>query len=376
MNCLSAVSGGAISYLRNLTPILSNIFDQSSEDHNLKLLIHESQRDLFPLIESSKCHCLKGKRPTGYSRIIWEKRNVPNLLHDENIDVIFVPYQISLPYKDVKQVLMIRNMEPFIFQNYKYSHLTWIRNHILRMQSKNSLNNADRVIAVSEFAKDFLIDELNFHADRIHKIYHGRSIDYSPGGDSEKDSEILNQLGINDEFLLTCGSLLPYRRCEDVIEAFYKCADSLNPGTKLVIAGSGTDKRYGRLISDLIANSPYSSRILSVGHVSQEIMSALYRNCRICIIASEIEACPNIAIEAMSSGCAIVSSDCRPLPEIFQNSSLEFQSRNIHSLVDQIRYCLENKQKVIEMKSRALKRADDFSWDYCAEETYNALTKW
>ena len=105
-------------------------------------------------------------------------------------------------------------------------------------------------------------------------------------------------------------------------------------------------------------------------------MISLYRRCLVCIIATEIEACPNIAIEAMSSGCTIISSDRPPLSEIFAGSSLVFTSRDVEGLSQHISACLSDDKLRTEMGKRALERSLAFSWQKCAEETYAALTEW
>lgn len=373
INCLSSVSGGAVSYISNIAPLLCARFNESHDGHRLIFLAHEEQKSLLQLVPDSQIIWINGKRPTGLSRILLEHLNMPRILRDEKIDVLFTTYQTGPLSNGTKHVMMIRNMEPFLCNGYHYSPGNWLRNRLLRIASARALRNADRVIAVSQFAKDFLVRKIGIDENRIRTIYHGRTAGFTADADPKTDLETIGKIRVGKNFLLTCGSLLPYRRCEDVIAAFNQCAGSLDADTQLVIAGAAIDSRYGRLIRRTIAASPYNNRILAVGHVSSQIMAALYRNCLLCIIASEIEACPNIATETMTAGCVIVSSDCPPLPEIFQGCSLEYRSRNIENLAAQIRKGLEDINLRNNKKMQALKRAEDFSWEKCAGLTYSAL---
>jgi len=376
MYCLSSVSGGAVSYLRNLVLLLSELFEKSSEKHSLYFLAHESQKELFPPLPDKQCKWIVGSRLVGWQRIVWERRNLARIIREMNVDVLFTPYQISSHVGGVKQVLMLRNMEPFLFKAYPYSMRSRLRNQVLQWQSSSALRSADRVIAVSGFADECLKNRLRIPSQKVRKIYHGRDTAFSHEGDRSDDLNQLFSIGVEGDFLLTCGSLLPYRRCEDVIESFNRCAGSIDSKIQLVIAGSGSDSRYAKTIHLAIVNSPYKDRILVVGHVSKETMISLYRRCLVCIIATEIEACPNIAIEAMSSGCTVISSDRSPLPEIFAGSSLVFSSRDVEGLSQQIRVCLSDENLRIEMSKRALQRSLAFSWQKCAEETFAALTEW
>jgi len=267
---------------------------------------------------------------------------------------------------------MIRNMEPFLFERYKYSTTTWIRNKILAAISASCLRKANRVIAVSQFAADHLVC-LDVPKEQIRTIHHG-SPSFRRSNDDAKEK--LAPLGITGDFILTCGSMLPYRRCEDVIRAFNSCMMTLPESTCLVIAGSGADEGYARLIRDIVASSPNPSRIKLLGNVPWETMVELYRSCMLCAIATEIEACPNIALEAMSAGCVIVSCNRPPLPEMFDGCVLEYEARDVDGLSRQILRVVKDKPLQRELSGRALRRASDFPWSICVKNTYTALTDW
>ncbi|NJL59068.1 MAG: glycosyltransferase family 4 protein [Desulfobacteraceae bacterium] len=170
INCLSSVSGGAVSYLRNLIPELVGVFEQSDEEHQVKILCHEHQRQLFPTISDSHCIIITDSYKAGYHRVLWEYSHLSSVLHKERVNVLFIPYQIGPKITGVKQVLMLRNMEPFLFHRYRYSLKTWLRNSFLNLMSSYSLTRADRIIAVSEFAKEYAINRLNIAEEKFREF--------------------------------------------------------------------------------------------------------------------------------------------------------------------------------------------------------------
>lgn len=376
INCLSSISGGAVSYLRNLLPLLHGKFSASGGRDQLLVLAHESQRQIFPELPQSACHIVTGKRQTGLGRLFWEHRNLNKLAKLSNADVLFVPYQIAPVNSGIRQVLMLRNMEPFHYHQYKYELKEQLRNAMLKVSTQRSLRKANRIIAVSQYAESHLTNVLGIPKERIRTVYHGRNPYFANRANATCDTILLNALGIGNNFILTCGSLLPYRRCEDVIHAFSCRPSEQREDCQLVIAGSGNDRRYRKLIDEAILSSGCANKIVVLGHVNQEIMAALYRCCSLCVIASEVEACPNIAIEAMTSGAVIVASDSPPLPEIFAGAALHFQSRNKSALVEAMTKAINDEKLRIELQQLALKRAQYFSWQHCAEETFRALTEW
>ena len=376
MNCLSCVSGGAVAYLRNLTPRLHGLFAESPGGNQLRILAHASQSDLLSDVPEDALILVNGRRPLGYRRLLWEKRHLPRIAAEHDVDVVFVPYQVGMHVKGLRHIFMLRNMEPFFYRGYNYGWRGGLRNNLLHRYSVRTLRMADRVIAVSQFAHDWLVHSMNVRPERVRTVYHGRDESFTPEGNADGDRQLLTQIGVRNGFLLTCGSMLPYRRFEDVIAAFALVADPSGNGLQLVIAGSGNERRYSEMVRRLAAQSLNPDRIVLPGHVDRLTMQALYRCCRICLVTTEVEACPNIAIEAMTIGCVIVSSNRPPLPAMFQGCSLEYNARDIRQMAEQIRKASESAPLRDRLRARALSRATAFSWKRCAKDTYAALTQW
>jgi len=369
INLLSSSSGGALSYLRNLVPLIARQFSESGE-HQLFLLLHSSQKnELAELDPSIKCVEV-AQQSNGYTRVLWEILTLPSIVKEKSIDVLFTPYQLAPVIQGTKTVAMIRNMEPFLFRKYRYDFKNFLRNSVLRMASIRTLKRADRVIAVSQFAAAYCLNALHISDHTLTTIYHGRDRRFSATPNAN-DDDALKLLGVTGEYLFTCGSMLPYRRCELIIEAFARWA--IDKDCELIIAGSSTDSRYQAYIHSLIECSPIAHKIKWLGQVTPENMRVLYRRCQLFVTATEIEACPNIGIEALSSGCHIVSSDNDPLPEIFTDAADYYHAEDTEELMTQFELHFARNDRV---NHKALTRAEFFSWEACSRATFKALTNW
>lgn len=371
MNCISAVSGGGRAHLRNISsPLLAEFV--AEEKNKLFFLAYADQLDLLNGIPKPNIIPVERPRLSATQRFMWERLRLPIIAASKNIDVIFTPYQVGVCLTGIKNVLMIRNMEPFYFDSYNYSLNTWLRNTILSAASRYCLRQADRVIAVSKFAANEL-EKIGIQSEKVIVAYHGSpAFSVSDHNESQK----LAQLGITGSFMLTCGSMLPYRRYEDVILSFERSSCALRSDTILVIAGSGADLGYKKTLLELVSASPHRDRILVLGEVPWRDMGLLYRNCVCCVIASEIEACPNIALEAMTAGACIIASDRPPLPEIFDGCAVIFEPRNVSVLAKCLDEVFYNGDMRNRYRALASKRALAFSWAQTARKTYCALTHW
>ena len=354
INLLSSGSGGAMSYVRNMVPLLAKRFHDSNE-HELVILAFQKHVDEMGDMPKSTTVIKVERERAGVRRVLWEMYAIQKIIDDNGVDVFYTPYQLAPNVEGVKTVSMIRNMEPFRFTNYRQVLKNFLRNVILKIGSERTLLRSDRVIAVSDYAMRECVDEIGVNLNQLKKIYHGRDTRFSPvkGIDGDK---LLGELGIDSEYIFTCGSILPYRRVEHIVNAFNIWQDA--PNYKLVIAGSGNDQRYASLLRRFIEKSPAPENILLIGHVSPETMRVLYRNCRLFITATDIEACPNMGIEALSSGCNILSSSNEPMPEIFQDAAQYYSSEDLSSLTNALPSAWRCADDV---NAKAVQRAEDFS---------------
>ncbi len=91
-------------------------------------------------------------------------------------------------------------------------------------------------------------------------------------------------------------------------------------------------------------------------------------------MTSRIEACPNIALEAMSHGCLCLSADNPPLPEFFREAAFYYQAQQADSLVAAIIAAINlTPEENEKLRARARARAQEFTWENTAEQTIREL---
>jgi glycosyltransferase involved in cell wall biosynthesis len=348
--------------------------------HSLHLLAYEDQkRFIGEAAGEVEFLTLPGRRPqvVAYAvRSVWNLGRLRAVVRAQSPDVLFVPYQMSSSFSGTRLVLMLRNMEPFFHRRYEYSTYQRLRNYLLASGTHRSLRAADRVIAVSDFARDIARDRVGVRESRIRRIYHGRDGAYSPVDHESEDQLVLDQLQISSPFILNCAAMRPYSRAEDVIDAFRTLVSAGDSTVTLVLAGEGDDRRYMRTIRAAARGSAVSHRIRVLGFVKQELLRTLYRRCLFLVSATEVEACPNIMIEAMSSGCAILCADVPPMPEIIGDSAVYYSPRNVEQLARRMIEISRDLEIRDRLREKGLERAKHFSWERCADQTFEALVDW
>ena len=97
---------------------------------------------------------------------------------------------------------------------------------------EKALKSADRIIAISSFVKDYLVNHLNMNSQKIGLVYHG----------IDKPHDSLSQPAAIPEkcydFIFTAGSIRPARGLEDILIALKYLSFKDIKLPSLVIAGS------------------------------------------------------------------------------------------------------------------------------------------
>ncbi|ACI21801.1 mannosyltransferase, putative [Thermodesulfovibrio yellowstonii DSM 11347] len=302
-----------------------------------------------------------------YNGFMWLKSQIKKF----SPDVIFIPTARWFCAGKVPVVSMIQNMAPLVFP-FQGSIKETAKNMIRYYQSKRAIQKSTRIIALSNYVKNFLVKKWGIKENKIGVVYHGVSLSNIKIIKPKALKHLDNQI-----FIFTAGSIYPYRGLEDIIFAFNNLTKNLN-NIYLVIAGEVPQsmKSYKSKLDGLIKSLNIHSKVIWTGFLSDEEMSWCYKNCSLFVTTSRIEACPNIVLEAMANGCLCVSTDSPPMPEFFGDIAIYYRAKNIESLTEAILKILflDDKKKQ-EISKRIMSIAYSFSWDICAKKTIEQLQK-
>lgn len=359
------MSGGYRTYLSRLVPRLVGHADVEALLVGMPETIDVSEwRERAPSVQwvSLRCALVTRGREVGP-----EARKA---IEQFSPDVVFVPTTRHFAWNGTPVVSMVRNMMPAApgLTAYPVERVrTWAR---LR-QMRSAVHRSDRVIAISQFVRDYLTDDIGLDRTRVGVVYHG--IDPVDERDMRQPVAVSHEL--TGRFVFTAGLIYPYRGLEDLIEAW----GHLRTGSDrppLVIAGKIGQgmKRYYRKLVGMVEGKGLTPHIRFVGVLDRGEMAWCYRNCAAFVMTSRVEACPNIALEAMAHGCVCISTDNPPMPEIFGESARYYRAGAADQLAQHIRDVLalpaERRQPI---RCDVLARAGKFTWDLCCQRTIEQL---
>ena len=289
-------------------------------------------------------------------------------------DVVFFPGNQWMNLGRIPSVAMIQSMLPMVMPFGGNGWLDIVKNLVRARLTRIACERANRVIAISNYVQEFLMNNWHIAPTRIGMVYHGVK---PPPDAAAMRMPVSIPRDWQGRFLFTAGSMHPYRALDDVLNALAVLA-SQGVCPPLVIAGGvdldRTQLPYLKKMQHLAEKLGINSQIAWTGHLNAAEMSWCYSHCQLFLMTSRVEACPNIALEAMSHGAFCLAADNPPLPEVFQAAAIYYRPKCGEALAQAINAALAYSPEAAGlMRGRAQERAGDFAWEKTVERTVHEL---
>jgi glycosyltransferase involved in cell wall biosynthesis len=226
-----------------------------------------------------------------------------------------------------------------------------------------SVRRAARVIAVSQFTRDDLIDRYHLDPAQVVAIHNGVSPRFRP--DPEAAARARASLGLERPFVLFVGALQPRKNAPVLLEAFARLRG--HDGLELVLAGG--DRGGLHEVRERIRELGLATRVRLLGHVPEATLPGLYTAAELLAFPSLYEGFGLPALEAMACGTPVCASSTTGLGEAVGDGGLTFDPRSSEEIAEAMRRLLEDDQLRTSVRVSGLERAGRFTWRRAAEQT-------
>jgi glycosyltransferase involved in cell wall biosynthesis len=253
------------------------------------------------------------------------------------LDAIHFPLSVMLPLVSAQPAAttILDLQHEFLPENFPRWELTY-RRYLYGASARRS----EIVIAISEHARETLVERLGLEPERVRTIHLGVDLErFAPDAEPR------------EQFVLYPANRWPHKNHETLFRAL-----ALLPEYRLVLTGhdgavpDGVDAR---------------------GRVSREELASLYRRAAALVFPSLYEGFGQPVLEALASGCPVACSDLPPLREVAGDAAVYFDPTDAEAIAAATR------EAVARGGASGPARAARFTWDECArrhEEVYRELT--
>ncbi|PSR23070.1 MAG: glycosyltransferase family 1 protein [Sulfobacillus acidophilus] len=287
-------------------------------------------------------------------RIWYEQRQIPRRLRHEVYDVVHFPdYQLPWLTPLPRTVMTVHDLAAFVLPDVFPQSKTRVKQFLMR----RSVRLARRIIVPSKATRQDLIDILSVPPEKIRVIPHG----VKPLG------RPLPERVYARPYFLAVGTVEPRKNFSGLIRAYHLLRERRKDVPDLVIAG-----RLGWMYEETLAlpaKLGVAESVKFLQYVSEEILSALYRDAIALVYPSYYEGFGLPVIEAMQMGLAVITSSTSALAELGENSVWRVDPRDIDSIAQQMAEILDNSDEVARRCVMAKLWAGRLTWDTAASLT-------
>jgi glycosyltransferase involved in cell wall biosynthesis len=303
--------------------------------------------------------------------------NQPDLLHYTFFD-LFYP---TLPQKQLlPTVVTVHDVTPLVLKSF---YPQGIRGRVNLFLQKKSLRKAAAIITDSLNSKSDIHRYLGIPLEKIYSIPLAADPIYSQSVPAKQLQKVKKKYDLPNTFVLFVGGVNPNKNIVRLIEA----TQSLN--MPLVLVGSEFTKeiktnslsikqkiglqplhpelKEADKVRQLVAVSP---NIYTPGFVASKDLAAIYRLATVYCQPSLYEGFGMPLVEAMLSGCLIITSNTSSLPELYPPRTITFDPSSSLSLTKALETVVSLSPKeradLIKKTSSYVKQ---FNWQKTAAET-------
>jgi glycosyltransferase involved in cell wall biosynthesis len=236
-----------------------------------------------------------------------------------------------------------------------------------RLNYQRSARLAEAIIINSNSLRSEIDRYLEVDPTKFRLIYEAVDHEVFKPGDREAARAHVASFGVSKPFVLFVSSLWRYKNCDGLLRA-WKLARHQLAGRQLVIVGAERDEQYGAELHAMVNDLGITDDVVFVGGVALEKTALFYQAADLLVYPSLNETFGLPILEAMACGCPVVTSNVSAMPEIAGNAALLADPHEPASLAQAI---LEAAAAGDGLRTRGLRRAQQFTWGATAEATLN-----
>ena len=305
-----------------------------------------------------------------YANILWHMARYPKLARQRAWNACFFPaaHRVLPSRSPCPTIGVVHDMGPW-----------WERKSseqlkaLARILLPSALRRLDRIIAVSHWVKQELIDITGVKESRIDVVPNG--IDHSafyPRPRGEESVLLIQPFSFRRPYILYVSRIeYPMKNHAKLIEAFGIFKERTKYPHRLVLAGA--EQRGASRVKSAAATSPFRNDIFFTGHFPGTSLPELYAAADLVVIPSLCEGFGTGVLEAMASGVPVACARAASLPETAGHAALYFEPEDAEDMADRMVTICSNRDMHRECRRMGLEQAQKFSWDSCVSRTLEII---
>lgn len=294
------------------------------------------------------------------------------------VDVFHIPHRWVPLSTPAPYVVTLHDLNNLFFPKEQASvSMQRLRRAVMR----RGLQNAARIITVSQATRRDAIKKLGLSDDRFTTIYDAVDEQVAQPAPEELRRLTLERYSVKDPFVLYAGRIQPHKNIPRLIEAFAVVKAQLENhwkfhNLKLIVIGDDL-ARYPE-VRRAVMRGRLQDSVRFLGFVPLETLRCFYNEATAFLFPSLYEGFGMPPLEAMAHGTPVVTSSVSSLPESVGDAAELVNPTNVFDIARGLRKILLDDEYRAELRKRGFERVKKFSWDRSAErvlEVYHEVAR-
>lgn len=226
-----------------------------------------------------------------------------------------------------------------------------------RTMVRRAADRARKVITVSEFCRNEIMERWGIPADRVETTHEAARKVFRPG----------KKRKAGPPSLLFVSAIHPRKNLRRLIRVWRRLREGRFPDLQLRVVGPAGWLAGAELKALREAEAEGGAKW--EGPYTEEGLRQAYQEATLMVYPSLYEGYGLPPIEAMASGCPVACSSAGSLPEVCADAAEYFDPHSEEEMAAKLGLILDSASRREELQLRGMARAAAFSWEKMAEET-------
>lgn len=298
----------------------------------------------------------------------WYTIKAPLALRRLKPDIWLQPYGFCSLFSAIPQVLWVHDLA---FRHYP-QYIAWHHRLFYRLFTKRFLHKAARVLTVSEFSRQDILQQYHLPEEKIGIAYGAARGDFQPLNWQDKE-QVKDSYADGREYFLFIGGVHPRKNLMNLLKAFSLFKKWQHSNMKLLIAG-----RLAWQYDDLLARLKtykYREDVVLLDYVPDEQLAKITAGAYALVYPSLLEGFGLPIIEAMQAEVPVICSNTSSMPEVGGEAALYADPNNPDAIAKQMLSLYKDETLRNTLIAKGKEQASRFSWNTTAEQTWAEIQK-
>ncbi len=227
---------------------------------------------------------------------------------------------------------------------------------------KEGMEKADKVIAVSNFTKNIIINKYGINPEKIEVVYNG--IDFLEEEGLTENVHKIKEAG--KQLVLFVGRLTLQKGPDYFIKVAKKICD-FTEDIYFVISGSGDMQEY---LTEEVARLKISDRVLFSGFLREKELQEIYQSADLFVMPSVSEPFGITPLEALANGTPVLISNQSGVSELVSHA-LKADFWDVNDMVNKVLAALKYKPLSYCLAKNGRHEVAGITWSKAAEKCIN-----